>query len=89
MAISSHSPTAAVPAAIAICPAAADRIDRLGELLQRARLQKRRQLRLASRAIATGDVPGVQAALARFRRARRWETALYGAYVRAVFAVYA
>ena len=79
------------PGVVSGCVAspAADRIDRLGALLQRARLEKRRQLRLTSRALSTGDVSGVRAALARFRRARRWETALYASYVRAVFAAYA
>jgi hypothetical protein len=68
-------------------PPKGDRIDRLASLFQRARLWRRRERRRVAQARAAAT-PAACAALARYRRACRWERVTREAYLRAVFAEY-
>ena len=65
-----------------------DAIDRWGALYQRARLWRRRTLRLAVAAVARGDVPAVVAALRRVQQARHWEERCRARYLCAVLQRY-
>ena len=65
------------------------RIDRLGTIYQEARLLKRRTQRRLAEAVASGHVPAVRAAMARYRAAERWERRCRRCYLSGVFAEYA